>query len=55
MDLKPGFEMDEEYHIDDDIPVVEISSATGHGIDELKEVLWKMIREAKEKAQDEEE
>ncbi len=48
MDLKQGFELEEELHFDDEIPVIPISSATGHGIDELKEKLWELIQDAKE-------
>ncbi len=48
MDLKQGFKLDKEFHFDDEIPVIPISSATGHGIDELKEALWEKIQNAKE-------
>lgn len=48
MDLKQGFKLEEELHFDDEIPVIPISSATGHGIDELKEKLWEQIQHAKE-------
>lgn len=45
MDLKPNYELDQE--IDVDIPVILISSATGHNINELKEMLWKKLEEVK--------
>ncbi len=48
MDLKQGFKLDKEFHIDDEIPVIPISSATGHGIDELREKLWEKIQHAKQ-------
>ncbi len=48
MDLKQGFKLEEELQIDEEIPVIHISSATGHGIDELRETLWGLIQHAKE-------
>lgn len=48
MDLKQDFKLEEKLHIDDEIPVIPISSATGHGIDELREKLWELIQDAKE-------
>jgi GTP-binding protein len=48
MDLKQGFELEEELHFDDEISVIPISSATGHGIDELREKLWEFIQNGKE-------
>ncbi len=48
MDLKQGFKLDKEFHFDDEIPVIPISSATGFGVDELREVLWGKIQHAKE-------
>jgi len=48
MDLKQGFKLEEELHFDDEISVIPISSATGHGIDELREKLWEYIQNAKE-------
>lgn len=48
MDLKQGFKLEKKLHFDDGIPVIPISSATGHGIDELREELWKQIQHAKE-------
>ncbi len=48
MDLKQGFKLEEELHFEDEIPVILISSATGHGVDELRETLWGLIQNAKE-------
>ncbi len=48
MDLKQGFKLEEELHFDDEISVIPISSATGHGVDELREKLWEYIQNAKE-------
>lgn len=48
MDLKQGFKLEEELQIEDGIPVIPISSATGHGIDELRETLWRLIQHAKQ-------
>ncbi len=48
MDLKQGFKLEEELHFEDEIPVILISSATGHGVDELRETLWGLIQDAKE-------
>jgi GTP-binding protein len=48
MDLKEGFKLEEELHFDDEIPVIPISAATGHGVDELREKLWELIQHAKE-------
>jgi GTPase len=45
MDLKEGFELDEPVEIDDDVEIVEISSATGHNIEKLKEAIWKKLGE----------
>lgn len=41
MDLQPGFSLEE--YPDLDIPVVPISSATGHNLEQLKELLWKAL------------
>ncbi len=41
MDLQPGFVLEDEPELD--CPVVYISSATGHGLDELKELIWKTL------------
>ena len=48
MDLKQGFELEKELHFDDEIPVIPISSATGFGVDELKEILWEKIQHVKQ-------
>ncbi|MEX0844418.1 MAG: GTPase ObgE [Balneolaceae bacterium] len=53
MDLKQGFKLEEELHFDDEIPVIPISSATGHGIDELREKLWELIQHVKEQEKEE--
>lgn len=48
MDLKQGFKLEENLHFDDEIVVIPISSATGYGVDELRETLWAKIKHAKE-------
>jgi GTP-binding protein len=48
MDLKQGFKLEEDLHFKDEIPVITISSATGFGVDELKETLWGAIQNAKQ-------
>lgn len=48
MDLKQGFKLEEELHFDDEIPVIPISSATGFGVDELRETIWASIQDAKQ-------
>ncbi|MEX0720647.1 MAG: GTPase ObgE [Balneolaceae bacterium] len=48
MDLKQGFKLEEELHFDDEIPVIPISSATGYGVDELREKLWEQIQHVKQ-------
>lgn len=48
MDLKQGFKLEEELHFEDEISVIPISSATGHGVDELRETLWERIQHAKQ-------
>lgn len=45
MDLKPGYKLDEPAGIDGDIDIIEISSATGHNMDLLKEKIWEKLRE----------
>lgn len=42
MDLKENFELDQEINMD--IPVVEISAATGYHIDKLKEAIWEQLQ-----------
>jgi GTP-binding protein len=41
MDLMPGFDLGRK--LDVEIPYVEISSATGHNLDKLKETIWKLL------------
>ncbi len=48
MDLKQGFKLDKKFRFDDEIPVIPISSATGHGVEELREALWEKIQHAKQ-------
>ena len=48
MDLKEGYELDNPLQIGDDVEVVKISSATGYGIDELKELIWRKLQEIEE-------
>jgi GTP-binding protein len=48
MDLKQGFTLEEELHFEPEIPVIPISSATGFGVDELRETLWAAIQHAKQ-------
>ncbi|MEO1022712.1 MAG: GTPase ObgE [Bacteroidota bacterium] len=47
MDLKQGFKLEKPVHFEDKIPVIPISSATGFGMDELKETLWKLLQYVK--------
>lgn len=42
MDLQEGFEL--EQALDINIPIVQISAATGHNIDELKEIIWEKLQ-----------
>ena len=42
MDLQENFELDEP--VDLDIPTVQISAATGHNMDLLKEKIWKQLQ-----------
>ncbi|MEX2435780.1 MAG: GTPase ObgE [Balneolaceae bacterium] len=44
MDLKEGYQLDEPVTIKDDIDIVEISSATGHNVEPLKELIWQKIQ-----------
>lgn len=44
MDLKEGFKLDEPVEIDDNIDIVEISSATGHNVETLKEKIWEKLQ-----------
>lgn len=45
MDLKEGYELEEPLDIGDEAEVVEISSATGHNVDVLKEKIWEKLQE----------
>lgn len=45
MDLVEGFELEEPVQVEDDVQVVYISSATGHNVEELKELIWKKLKE----------
>lgn len=44
MDLKEGFKLDEPVTVEDDVEIVEISSATGHNIDKLRETIWAKLQ-----------
>lgn len=48
MDLKQDFKLDKKLHFDDEISVIPISAATGHGVDKLREALWEKIQHAKQ-------
>lgn len=52
MDLQENYELDEEKKVDFDIPVVEISSATGYNIDELKEIIWEKLQSFEKSRED---
>ena len=54
MDIKQGFKLKKSVQFPDHIPVIPISSATGFGLDELREALWKGIHDAREQAQESE-
>lgn len=45
MDLKEGYKLDEPVDVDDDVEFIEISSATGHQVDILKEKIWEKLHE----------
>ena len=42
MDLQEDYQLDQEINID--IPTVQISAATGHNMDTLKEVIWEQLQ-----------
>jgi len=44
MDLKQDYILDQEIEIDKQVPVIHISSATGHNIDLLKETIWNKLQ-----------
>lgn len=48
MDLKEGFKLDEVPDIEDDVDIVEISSATGHNMDLLREKIWEKLQNVEE-------
>lgn len=45
MDLHPGYELPEPPEVD--VPYVTISAASGYQLDELKEMIWKLMQQAK--------
>lgn len=52
MDLQENYDLDQE--IDVNIPVVEISAATGYHIDELKELIWNQLQNIETSREDKE-
>ena len=50
MDIKEDFKLKKDLYLPKDIPVIPISSATGYGLDQLREVLWKGIQHVREQA-----
>lgn len=44
MDLKPGYELEEPIEVDDDVEIIEISAATDHNIDQLRETIWEKLQ-----------
>ena len=48
MDIKQDFKLKKDLRLPKDIPVIPISSATGYGLDQLREALWKGIQHARE-------
>ena len=44
MDLKPGFQLEKPIELDDDVEIIEISSATGHNMEQLKEKIWEKLK-----------
>tara|TARA_Y200000002_G_scaffold354337_1_gene334513 strand:- start:389 stop:1396 length:1008 start_codon:yes stop_codon:yes gene_type:complete len=53
MDIKQDFKLKKDLRLPKDIPVIPISSATGYGLDQLREELWKGIQHAREQEQTE--
>lgn len=45
MDLVEGYELEEPVDIDDEVEIIHISSATGHNVEQLKELIWKKLSE----------
>lgn len=49
MDLKEGYTLDEPVDIEDDeVEIIEISSATGHNVETLKEKIWEKLQNINE-------
>lgn len=46
MDLKEGYELEKPVDINDkNVQIIEISSATGHNVEKLKEMIWQKLQE----------
>jgi len=45
MDLVEGYELEEPVDVEDEAEIVYISAATGHNVEELKELIWKKLKE----------
>lgn len=45
MDLKPDYRLEQELPAEPGLPVIEVSAATGHHIDELKERIWVLLKQ----------
>ena len=50
MDINEDFSLKKDLYLPKDVPVIPISSATGYGLDQLREVLWKGIQHVREQA-----
>ena len=49
MDLKEGYKLDEPFDLEDDeVEIIEISSATGHNVEILKEKIWEKLQNINE-------
>ncbi len=48
MDLKENYRIEQKIKVDKNVPVIHISSATGHNIDLLKETIWTKLQEIEE-------
>jgi GTPase len=44
MDLKPGYKLHKTVQIEDGTEIIEISSATAHNIEKLKENIWERLK-----------
>ena len=53
MDIKQDFKLKKDFRLPKDISVIPISSATGYGLDQLREALWKGIQHARKQEQTE--